>query len=65
MSDAGLNILVYIQVSLEAPGSFLKVSKGYELAEAGLNILAYIQVSLQTSGSFLKAGKGWQRLKHG
>ena len=42
-----MNILAYIQVSLQTPGSFLKASKGYKLAEAGLNILAYIQVSHQ------------------
>ena len=47
MAEAGLNILAYIQVSLQTPGSFLKASKGYKLAEAGLNILAYIQVSHQ------------------
>ena len=57
MAEAGLNILAYIQVSLQTPGSFLKASKGYKLAEVGLNILAYIQVSLQTSGSFLRLAK--------
>ena len=36
MTEAGLNILVYIQVSLQTPGSFLKDGKGWQkLAEAG------------------------------
>ena len=52
MAEAGLNILVYIQVSLQTPGSFLKDGKGWQkLAEAETWLRLFILIySSDTSG---------------
>ena len=35
MTEAGLNILAYIQVSLQTSGSFLKAGKGWQRLKHG------------------------------